>query len=67
MSALPMPAQPPADEMLDADQAAQILGVSPITVAKWGRLGKFPRYAYSPKAVRYSRSDLEEFKRRCRR
>jgi len=55
------------EEMLDTAGAARYLGVAEQTVRKWARLGKIPCYRYSPKAVRFSRSDLEEFKRRCRR
>jgi len=55
------------EEMINARRAGEFLGLSRATILKWGRLGKLPRYKYSPKAVRFSLADLEEFKRRCRR
>lgn len=61
--------QPPATstEALDEHQAAADLGVEVKTVRKWRLEGRGPRWMkYGPgraAAVRYRRSDLEEFKR----
>jgi DNA (cytosine-5)-methyltransferase 1 len=48
------------DEYVRIQQAAEMLGLSPNTVRKWGALGKIPEFRHPVNAYRlYRRSDLE--------
>ena len=61
------------DRAVDEKEAAQILGLSPITLRKMRSLGPqstglpdIPYYKYSARCVRYSVVDLAEWKARHR-
>lgn len=46
-------------------EAAEILGVAPNTVRKWGAVGTIPEYRHPANSYRlYKRKDLETFLRR---
>lgn len=47
-----------------AEEASEMLAVSPKTLEAWRRLGRGPRFVKLGRAVRYSLQDLEEFSRR---
>jgi excisionase family DNA binding protein len=47
-------------------QAADQLGLDPRTLRKWRWLNEGPAYYKFGKAVRYKRSDLEDFMSKCR-
>ncbi len=47
-------------EFLNTKEAAEALGLSPITLRKWRCLGKGPGYLrLNPRLIRYRRADLE--------
>jgi hypothetical protein len=62
MNAPPSTTRPPARLLREKD-AADILGLSPKTLARWRWSGKGPRYRKFPNssAVRYAIEDLELF------
>ena len=49
------------DPLLSANEAAELLGLSPATLKKWRRNHRGPRYHRLGSAVRYKREDLEAF------
>jgi len=61
--------QPPASgescpfhrPLLDENEAAKLLCLSPSTLKKWRRTRRGPRYYRLGSAVRYKREDLEAF------
>jgi len=61
------------DEAVNEKEAARILGISPLTLRKMRSIGPqaaglpaIPFHRYSPKCVRYSVADLEDYKARFR-
>ena len=62
----PVP-EPAEDERVTTEQAAKILGVSPITMAIWRTKGQGPDFdKIGGRAVRYRRSVLEAYARENR-
>jgi DNA-binding transcriptional MerR regulator len=56
------------DEYVRVKQAAEMLGLSPNTVRKWGALGKIPEFRHPVNTYRlYRRSDLERLVARVER
>ena len=49
------------DPLLTEEQAAKMLGLSPLTLKKWRRTSRGPRYYRLGSAVRYNREDLEAY------
>jgi len=61
------------NEAVKEKEAARILGISPLTLRKMRSIGPqaaglpaIPFHRYSPKCVRYSVTDLEDYKARFR-
>lgn len=53
------------ETFIQVHEAAEILGVAPNTIRKWGAAGKIPEYRHPANSYRlYKRKDLEEFLRR---
>lgn len=48
-------------ELLDTKAAAALVHLSPVTLERFRLTGEGPRFAKLGKAVRYRRSDLEEW------
>jgi excisionase family DNA binding protein len=48
-------------ELLDAEQAAAILGVKVTTLREWVRQGRIPCIRLGPRATRWTRSILADF------
>lgn len=46
---------------MNEQEAAEYLGISPITLRQWRSEKKGPKYHKFEKSVRYSRSDLDDF------
>lgn len=52
---------------VQVQEAAEILGVAPNTVRKWGATGKIPEYRHPANDYRlYRREELEAFLRKIR-
>jgi len=50
------------EQMLDREQAAQILGVTPETLRGWAYRRKGPRfYRFEGRVIRYRMGDLRQF------
>lgn len=49
------------DECVDERVAARILNLSPLTLQKWRRVGKGPRWVAVGRLRKYRRSALEEY------
>lgn len=54
-------------ELLNTDQAARLVGLSPRTLEKFRVQGNGPTYRKLNRAVRYARHDLEKWLERGRR
>lgn len=54
-------ALPVADRALRRSQAAEIVGVSPKTLANWHSIGRGPRVVYYGRTPYYRSSDLGKF------
>jgi len=52
--------------LVDEDNAAAFLGVSPRTMQRWRLEGCGPSYLRLGRLCRYDRADLEEYVRACR-
>jgi excisionase family DNA binding protein len=53
------------NNFVQVHEAAEILGVAPNTVRKWGATGKIPEYRHPANSYRlYKREDLEHFLQR---
>jgi excisionase family DNA binding protein len=53
------------NNFVQVHEAAEILGVAPNTVRKWGATGKIPEYRHPANSYRlYKREDLEQFLQR---
>jgi excisionase family DNA binding protein len=50
-----------ANALLTGDDAAEILGCSPRTLASWRLSGDGPKFVAVGRLIRYRRSDLEEW------
>ena len=55
-----------SDPMLDADQAAELLGISREWIYKMARRGELPYYRLG-RAMRFRRSELDAFLEEARR
>ena len=59
-------------EALDSDfwittkQAASLLGFAPITLVKWRQTDVGPKFVSIGRAIRYRKTDIDEFMGRCR-
>ena len=53
--------EPTAQNMLDERQVAEMLGVSPQTLARWRCLGVGPTYSKMVRVVRYDARDVQTF------
>lgn len=53
-------------EYLSPDEAADLLGKSPATLARWRGDGVGPSYIKLGHSIRYRRADLDEFMRASR-
>ncbi len=51
-------------ELLNSEQAANVLGVRPQTLACWRLYGKGPAFAKIGRLVRYDRRTLEDWVRK---
>ncbi len=56
----------PQRRLLNEKQAAEYLGLSPITVGIWRREGKLPHIRLGERSVRYDQAELDAFVARCR-
>lgn len=57
------------EEMLTADLAAEMLGISTRTLRRWANEGKLPRIRlgqFDQSPIRFRRSDVEQFKQGIR-
>lgn len=54
-----LPAEHPPPDLLTTAEAATLLRVSPITIARWAKQGRLPSYRLGPRAVRFRRADLD--------
>jgi predicted DNA-binding transcriptional regulator AlpA len=55
------------EQVFDQRQAAELLGLSPATLASWRSRGRGPAFLrLGGRAIRYRRSDLERFLERER-
>jgi excisionase family DNA binding protein len=52
----------PADELLDARQAAALLTVKPSTLLAWARDGRVPVHRLGPRHLRWTRSLLRQIR-----
>ena len=52
------------DELLTAREVAALLKVSEVTLRRWRREGKGPRWLWTEGSARYRRGDIEEWLRR---
>ena len=46
------------DDLLTTTEAAKLLKVSPVTIARWLKQGRLPAYRVGPRGVRIRRDDL---------
>lgn len=52
--------------LFNTDEAAEMLGLSPVTLKEWRCVGKGPRPTHLGRAVRYHTMDLEAYARAMR-
>lgn len=45
-------------DLLTTAEVAELLKVSPVTVARWKKQGRLPAYKLGPRAVRFRRADV---------
>jgi len=50
-------------QLLDANRAAEILNMSPKTLANWRSLSRGPKFVKNGRLVRYTQADLDEYVR----
>jgi len=50
-----------ADALVDAKEAADLLGVKPRTIWDWRKQGRLPYVEISPSCYRFRKSDIEQF------
>jgi excisionase family DNA binding protein len=55
----------PDDELLTVEETAVLLKVKPSTVRAWARSGRLPCVRLGPRATRWTRPLLREFRDRC--
>lgn len=52
---------PPIASLLDSDQTAGILNISPLTLGKWRSIGVGPRFIKVGRMPRYRLSDIQNW------
>lgn len=50
-------------DLLTTAEAAKLLKVSPVTIARWKKQGLLPAYKLGPRAVRFRRAEVEALAR----
>ncbi|HPA70786.1 MAG TPA: helix-turn-helix domain-containing protein [Spirochaetota bacterium] len=53
-----------SDEILDPPEAARELKISPRTLARYRKEGRIPYLEYSPRLIKYVKSDIEAFRQK---